>query len=295
MKRYLFVVNPVSGDIDKDDIVARFQSLCKNHQIEASEYFTTGEEDEKALRKQLEGNPPEQIFVGGGDGTVQMVSNVLDQTAMEIPLAIVPLGSANGLATSLQLPAEPKEAMELGFEATNIQALDILKVNDQYTCLHLFDLGTNARLIKYYDEGDSRGMLGYAKQALKAILDSESVRYTIETEKGKETQDGLVLICTNATRFGTGVNLTNGDPGDGLLDVRVIEDFTLEEIIHSSLSIFDIYMDEDRFEDTVQSAKVTIRSSKPVPLQIDGEYLGETQEVTAEVIPAALKMVMPDA
>ncbi|HEX8358447.1 MAG TPA: acylglycerol kinase family protein, partial [Segetibacter sp.] len=170
--RILFVVNPISGGKQKDD----YQEAIKNyyHQLPHTiEFFVLdGKNDAAELPRCIEKVKPQIVVAVGGDGTVTMVAKLLLKTPMS--LGILPAGSANGMARELNIPIDIEEALHI-IEKGLVKKADAICINNEI-CLHLSDIGMNARLIKYFEEGNTRGKLGYAKVALKVLLRKQNIR-----------------------------------------------------------------------------------------------------------------------
>ena len=94
--KLLIVVNPISGGKNKDLFIKEAESLCKKYGIEWEYFHTTGENDIEKLNKYIIQNPPDRLVSVGGDGTTLMSSLALNNS--KIPLGIIPMGSANGMA-----------------------------------------------------------------------------------------------------------------------------------------------------------------------------------------------------
>ena len=105
--KYLFVVNPISGDKDKDDILSYIQDFCKKRTLTHVIFKTTGEEDEREIRKTIQEDDPEVVVAVGGDGTVNLVAKIVSGTKRV--LGIIPMGSGNGLSKDLNIPQNNKE------------------------------------------------------------------------------------------------------------------------------------------------------------------------------------------
>ena len=61
-----------------------------------------------------------------------------------------------------------------------VKKADVICINNEI-CLHLSDIGMNARLIKYFEEGNMRGKLGYAKVALKVLWRKQNIQVIIKS------------------------------------------------------------------------------------------------------------------
>ena len=94
--------------------------------------------------------------MAGGDGTIQLVAEVLKEH--HLPIGIIPAGSANGFAVNLKLPPNRIDQLDIAL-SNNLLEIDTLLVNDKI-CLHIADLGINAELIKNYENSKIRGKMG---------------------------------------------------------------------------------------------------------------------------------------
>lgn len=106
--KLLFVVNPISGGTDKQPFLRQADSLCAKYGIDSYVFKTTGKDDEKQLKTVLLTFNPDKVASVGGDGTTLFTSLALLNTS--IPMGIIPLGSANGMATELFVNPIPIEA-----------------------------------------------------------------------------------------------------------------------------------------------------------------------------------------
>jgi diacylglycerol kinase (ATP) len=107
IKNVLLVVNPISGAIDKADLIKEIKKEVIKREASLFVYETSGNQDVVNLNKKIKELKPSRIIVAGGDGTIKLVAESLDKN--DIPMGIIPAGSANGLAYNLNLPATLEE------------------------------------------------------------------------------------------------------------------------------------------------------------------------------------------
>ena len=112
-KKYILVVNPISGDVDKAEIIETATAFAENENIDLIVFETTGKNDEKSIQKLQEENDAERIIIVGGDGTIKMVAEAVQDH--NVILGIIPGGSANGLSVDLNLPDEIEENLKIAF------------------------------------------------------------------------------------------------------------------------------------------------------------------------------------
>ena len=125
----------------------------------------------------------EVIFVWGGDGTVQRCIDALAGT--EAVLAILPAGTANLLATNLEIPADLPEAVQIGLLGDR-RPLDTGSVNGEHFAV-MAGAGFDARLIKEADRGlkDRFGRAAYlyagsrnlSARRVKAVIEADGKRF----------------------------------------------------------------------------------------------------------------------
>lgn len=292
--KILFVVNPVSGGSNKDDLNDTITSFSKEHGFEFKLYKTSGDKDNQHIAEHLEQFKPDKVVVGGGDGTIQLVAGTMINAQKNIPLGIIPLGSANGLATSLNLPTDVVAGLNSIVNSRKVKKVDLLKINDKHVCVHLCDIGANALLIKNYEENNERGMMGYARYLIKSIQDSELLNYRIVMPDEVQEKEGYMLAIANAHKYGTGVHISDGSISDGLFEISNIGKITLDAAIKAGLTIFNVFIDKDMFSDVVRATNADIYIRPKAHFQIDGEYMGETDHLKIAIMRSAIQVLMPD-
>lgn len=284
----LLVVNPISGDIDKSELIRQVkQKVSPHHPLKI--YTTTGTDDRARITDLLNTFPARRVLVAGGDGTIKLMAEVLrDQ---ETALGILPTGSANGLARSLNLPSLPDEALAVAL-GNHFQKTDALCINNDL-CLHISDLGLNAELIKHYEAGNVRGKLGYALQTIPTLM-SSNMPYTfdITVDQGRYSRQGILLALANAHKYGTGATINpKGKIDDGKFEVLVFKKLNVLEIAKTLQE--DVQLDSD-FAESFTTTHATIRCQQAVPFQIDGEYCGEVQHLDVSILPHHLNIAVPE-
>ena len=204
-------------------------------------------------------------------------------------MAILPGGSANGMATELKIPVDPIQAIDLIVNG-RVQQCDLIKINDDDICIHLSDLGLNARLIKYFDKNALRGMWGYSRVFLKILWEGKLMRVHIKADNLDVNIPAYMIVIANASKYGTGAVINpEGIIHDGKFELVIVRRISLIEFIK-------LFLNNQPFNpkkvEIIQATRVVITSRKRVHFQVDGEYKGKINKVTAEIIPSALNLVV---
>lgn len=288
--RILFIINPISGGTSNDNAILLIHKRAISTRIDFKFFYTSPENNDILIQNQVQEYKPDRVVACGGDGTVQVVAkNLMNKN---IPMGILPLGSANGLATALELPENLEDAVELVFKGSKTIPLDLLKFNDKYICTHLADIGINAKMIKNYEENGDRGMFGYAKHLLQSIKESPLLSYTVKTPDRIYEKEGYMIVISNANMYGTGIRISDGSVSDGKFEISNIEKVALDAAIKAGLTKFNVFVDKNMFSDVISCKHAAIKINQKVDFQIDGEYMGEVDYLTISICPAAIPVLI---
>ncbi|QHL86294.1 hypothetical protein GU926_02080 [Nibribacter ruber] len=291
MKKILFVINPISGDIDKQELEENIQAFCRRHEITGQFFKTSGEQDEEKLRQEIKSFQPETVAAVGGDGTVSLVAKEIINT--DVALAILPQGSGNGLSKDLDIPQTFDEALQVLIE-NRVKAIDTLDVNGQVS-IHICDMGFNALVVKRFCEGDTRGPGAYARIAMQEFIGYTAKNYTI-TSRGKTLFEGeaFMVTVTNAKAFGSNAAINpNGIINDGCFEICVMEPFPKMSSIGILYRLYTDSIDESVYTQRFSCSEATILNQEDDQIQIDGEPLESEKQVHIKVQPQTLKVLLP--
>ena len=288
IKDILTVVNPISGNISKENIITEIIDHCNTDQYALTIYETTGKDDISSIKQLIDENNIERVLVVGGDGTIKMVAEAVE--GLQVSVGIIPAGSANGLAVNFNIPNNRAKQLKIALGNHTIKA-DKLLVND-HICFHMADMGINAELVKNYEASNIRGKLGYVLQTIPTLLASEyPFDFTIEIDSETVETKGIMLAIANANKFGTGATINpNGIIDDGKFELLVFKELNIPEIINT---IYDKADMQSGFAEEFSITSATITTNEPIPLQVDGEYIEKTKQVTVKLCKEKLTLAVP--
>ena len=284
--KILFVINPKSGKASQD-YQTIIQNYCKHFPNSLHFYTLTGKNDDYEMDKAITRLQPNTIAAVGGDGTVSMVVKKVLESFMN--MAIIPTGSANGMARELNISENINEALKV-LETGVVKKADVLKINN-LLCIHLSDIGMNAHLIKYFDRGSMRGKWGYAKLALKVFFRRQNIQAIFRFDGKEIKRKTLMVVVANASKYGTGAVINpRGNISDGLFEVVVIKHIGLLTLL--KLWLRPNSPNPDNIE-TFQTNEVSIQFNKKFHFQIDGEYIGKVKAVSATILSTQINVIVP--
>ncbi len=289
------VLNPVAGRTRPKEVKKALQRHFKHGDYWLEIYETTGEETVGDVVRQAVVDGADRVFASGGDGTVSAVADGLIGT--DIPLGIIPAGTANVLAQELDIPLDIDKTCQILAGTKKIRPIDALKVDGRYYLLSI-GTGLDAMTIEQTDRKDKRrfGRLAYFASVFKVLIGFQPHRFVITIDgKKKHVRAADVLVTNISTlikplRWGNHIK-----PDDGKMDIAVVRAKNLLDIM---MVFWDMVWPgpprEDRnlrFLSATESIRIT--AEKPMAVQGDGELLGNTP-VEAEVIIGAVKILVVD-
>ncbi|MDB5241681.1 MAG: diacylglycerol kinase [Spirosoma sp.] len=285
---FLFVINPVSGGKGKTDWTIGINNYFADlpHAVEL--LYLDGKTDTETLPRAIADLKPDRVVAVGGDGTLKIVAEQLLGTG--VPLGVLPAGSANGMARELAIPGDIEGSLDVVVNGEP-KPVDIISINDDEMCLHLSDIGLNAQVVKHYEQNNWRGMFGYLRSVLKTLRRRRQLRVEIDTGQECIQRVALMIVLANARMYGTGAVINpDGDLSDGRFEVVIFRRLTFWGL----LKLFWHYRPFDpRNIEIFSATSVNIETQRRAYFQIDGEYRGRVNKLTARIRPGVITMLVP--
>lgn len=288
--KILFVINPISGDKNKTETEAEVLRVSKKIGFDPAIFHTTGKNDIKLLKNAIDNEKPDIVVAVGGDGTCNLVGTTL--RFMNLKMGIIPFGSANGMARTLEIPNELVSAMNI-IENGKTRKVDLLKVNDRFA-MHLSDVGLNARIIRKFEKNKTRGLRGYARQFLKEIFSIQAHKYYISFGDNSFTAKALMIVIANANKFGTGAIINpHGKIDDGKFEIIIIKPYRSIGFLRIVKAFLTGDYTNVKFVEIHQTNKAHIMNVEKQTLQVDGEIAGKPGTIELSIEPQSLEILVP--
>lgn len=287
-KNVIMIANPVSGGIDKSEIIQAAANFAVKENVNLVLYETSVDNDTAKIKALYKEFTPERIIVAGGDGTIKLVAEALESE--DFILGILPAGSSNGLATDLGLPKAIEDNLPIAFHNAFLE-MDVIIVNGKKS-LHLSDLGLNATLIKNYHEGSMHGRWYYALQAFKTLIDTDvDFSATISCNNELTEYQARMIVIANSKKYGTGVVINpKGVMNDGKFEIIILKNLDL--FVFGKIITGNMPMESEDIT-IISTDKATIKTNFPVSFQMDGEYYDAETEFNIDLAPKKLKAAIP--
>jgi YegS/Rv2252/BmrU family lipid kinase len=289
-EKILFVVNPKSGGNDKSQLINSLENFININKLSHQIFYTTEENNLEKLKFEIIRFQAGIIVAVGGDGTCNLVAQTIVNT--DKLMGILPLGSANGLATELGIPKNLNDALQLLITG-KVKTIDTILINNML-CLHIRDIGLNARVIKRFEEDQIRGIYGYTKHFFKELWGSRPFKVDLITGGKKTKKKAHVVAIANASRYGTGVIINpNGKMDDGEFEVVIVKPYPFFGLFSLAAAIFMGYLDKIKYAEIKNCKSVLLFKNKKQLLHIDGEIIEEAEKIEAKINPTSLKVIVP--
>jgi len=234
----------------------------------------------------------ECVIIGGGDGTLNRAAKALMETGL--PLGILPLGTANDLARTLELPTDPVAAAQVIVDG-RLRSIDLGEVNGR-PFFNVASLGMSVELAKSLDRDTKKrwGRFGYVLAALRLVRRLERFSAEIRPDGGKVIRGKSIQIAVgNGRYYGGGLSIAeDAAPDDGMLDVYSIE---VDHWMWLALMYPSFRAGRHGRWDEVHAFRcreVEIRTRRPRDINTDGEVTTQTP-ARFRVIPRAIRVFTP--
>jgi diacylglycerol kinase family enzyme len=303
-RRALVVVNPYATTVSDRLRNLVVHALAARYVVEAVETQRRGHATELARAAAADGYG--LVIAFGGDGTVNEAANGL--AGSSVPLSCLPGGSANVYCKLLGIPSEIVDATEHLLGVADRFAPRLVDLGEVEGRLYTFSagVGMDADVVRRVD----------ARPRLKArfgpyffsatALATFARRYLLAAPRmfvnvGGETLSGVTMVVQNAEHY----TYFHDRPID-LADGATLESGTLSGVVLRRASLLGAPTliargaiaaarvtghRQVRGFDGATSLTVSSASGRPLPLQVDGDYIGEVTEARFAIRPRALTIV----
>ncbi|MFP4372543.1 MAG: YegS/Rv2252/BmrU family lipid kinase, partial [Halanaerobium sp.] len=233
------------------------------------------------------------VIVAGGDGSASEMVDLMQKRKIDLPLGIIPAGTANDFASFLGMTQNIENSVKRILD-WNIKEIDVGKVNDRYflnVCV-----GGIISQIAHGTETEMKNRLGkvaYYLQGLRELPNIKSMQLEIETSQKTIEGDFLGFFIFNSKDAGGFKNIAKlASIDDGLFDLLAVKTGNILKLSSAAADLFNgkeirnenlIYLQDSYFKITMKN------TNKEIFCDIDGEK-GPAFPLEIELIPSAQKI-----
>ena len=225
------IVNPTAGTGYAQKVAAQLEAALQKRGVSHELIFTEhpGHATELA-QAAAQRSDCEAVLSVGGDGTAYEVACGLLHT--QKPLGMIPAGTGNDFIKTTGTPKDPMAALD--FILTHKpRPVDIGRLNDRMF-LNVCGTGFDVMVLDFAESAKkyARGLFPYMIGLIRAIFHYAPVHVQLEIDGKPMEQDALVCTIANGRFIGGGIPICpSADPGDGLLDLLVVQNVPRRRIV----------------------------------------------------------------
>lgn len=222
MKKVKFIYNPSSGNKNivykLDDIIAKYQLngyTIVPHRISKD---TTIEDGLKDINDNYN-----HILIAGGDGTIDRLVNYMKKNDIDIPIGILPTGTANDFANVLNIPLDIDLCIE-NIINSEPKYIDVGVINDDYF-VNIASTGMFTDVSQRVDSNlkHSIGRISYIIKGVEDALHLRKFNVTIRSKELEYDGDMYLILVLNGRTAGNISFAHNAMLDDGYLDVIIFK------------------------------------------------------------------------
>ena len=308
-RRLRLVVNPVAGRRNPSLVQGVVEAL-RGRGLEVELRETGGPGDAWALARDAglataNGAAPDLLVVAGGDGTINEAANGLVESNRvgaghtgNLPMAIIPLGTANVLAHEIGLKARANRGAEaiLSGPAQRVSIGQARAEDAAPRCFILMaGVGFDAHVVEGVDLGLKRriGKGAYVWAGLRQIFGFDFPDYRI-TIDGRDYAGSSAIIANARSYAGPYIAAPEASLASPGFQVLLFKRAGALAVARGTIALFNDALHRLPEVTLIEGRKIRIEGPAGDPVQGDGDTLARLP-VEIEMLPEALELVMPAA
>ena len=270
MKKVRFIYNPYSGE---NIILHELDKVMKLHQEKGYQVVPYRIQKDRDIDEAFDiiDKDYKYVLVAGGDGTVDSVVNAMMNSEINLPIGILPVGTANDFGKFLGIPSDVTKACKQILESEP-KAVDIGKINDKYF-VNVASSGLFTDVSQKTDLNlkNTIGKLAYYLKGIEEIPNFRRLKVHLKSKEVDFNGEMYLILVFNGQTAGNFKLATRADVNDGYLDVIMIKAVPIIEILPLFIKILKgRHLDSDKVI-YFKTDDILIESEEDIVVDIDGE------------------------
>jgi YegS/Rv2252/BmrU family lipid kinase len=284
-KNILFVINPISGGKSKLNFAEKVFKYLNLNLFDPSFEFTQWHGHGIELTRKAVDDGFDIVVAVGGDGTINEIASVLEGT--KLAMGIVPYGSGNGLARSLNIPMNEINAIKR-LNDLKFQAVDSGLFNGR-KFFNIAGVGFDALISARFAENVKRGLFGYLKTIFFEISAYKAQNYKIEIDGRLIEREAFMISLANSSQFGNNAHIAPfASLTDGFLDICIIKPFPVYKAFFLGIRMFTKSTHKCNFVEILSARNIKITRENVAEVHLDGEPIQMGLELNISIKPLSL-------
>ena len=284
-----FILNPVAGKSDKNKLHGQIGQTLRSDRFDYDIRFSEYAGHAKVLAQEAVAQHYDVVAVAGGDGTINEVGTCLIGT--DVALAVIPVGSGNGLSRCLHIPLNPVKALEL-INRMAVCLIDTVTVND-VPFISIAGTGYDAQVANDYAHDTRHGFNTYLRYIVKNYFTLGEKEYSLQVADKSFTTKAFFISFANSNQMGYDVPISpNASLWDGKVDICIVRKPNPLELPIVGSFFLTSHMDKAPKVDILQVPEITIIRPEAAVLNIDGESVMFDKDLHIKINPLSLHIVV---
>ncbi len=297
-KRAILLYNPKAGHgaikSYLDDITKKVQELGYKLTLYRS---TAPGAIKEYIKEHITEKNTQLILISGGDGTINECITGMLEKGIDIPLLILPLGTANDFANSAGIPIELNACLDL-LEDGELSYIDVGKANEKYF-INVCNMGLFSGVSHTVDLEMKKkfGRLAYYAKGIEELQNYQAMDMTITTKEEVLSGKFILVLVFNGKGAGGLLKLAEeAEIRDGVFNIVCIRDMNLFDVPGLFIKVLQGEHLKDPKVEYITTNKVTIQchngEQKQFVTDVDGEE-GPSFPMEIKVISNKLRVYLP--
>lgn len=289
-KKLFFIMNPVAGKGRSSNIVEQIEQHIDSQQFDVKFLVSSDKGEAEKLSLQAVREGADIIVAVGGDGTVNEIAKSILHT--DIILGIIPVGSGNGLAHHLKIPADVDKAVDK-INQLNIRKIDSGTINSLFF-ISVAGIGFDAVVAEGYDNSGKRGFKSYFLNSVKLYLRYRPAKYKIQFNNTLIARRAFLITFANSDQFGYHTSIApEASIDDGLLDMCILKKVPLLQAPVVLGKLFSKKIHKSKYHESYKITEATIFRKRTSVIQIDGEPVKMDNKILHVLIhPKSIRIIV---
>ncbi|ABR50853.1 diacylglycerol kinase, catalytic region [Alkaliphilus metalliredigens QYMF] len=286
---YCFIVNPVSGKNKGKKVMVLVEEVLKKKNVDYQLYVTNKPGEAQFLASQASREKYDVIVAIGGDGTIHEVLNGMIHSKKK--LGIIPAGTGNDLAKSLNYPTNVEQALETVLNG-HTRKIDIGRINGNYF-INFASIGLDALIAEEANKMKKlySSRYTYVLAVLKGIIVFKSPTIKVLIDGKEQKREIMLLAICNGAYYGGGMKIApTADVADGYLDVCLIRKMSKLKLLFLFPTIFTGNHVKYKEVEFYRGKKVEVSSQSKFKFNADGE-VKDHLPTTVEIIEKGIEII----
>jgi len=284
----LFIVNPISQGIRDINIEQAIKSNLDGRRFTYEIAYTQKAGHATEIAHEAISKSVDIVAAVGGDGTVNEVGKALINS--DVAMAIIPIGSGNGLARHLQLPLEVDEAIR-AINRANVGVIDTAEVNGK-PFLGVAGIGFDAHVAEAFAHFEKRGFSSYCQVAFQEYGMYKSQIYVIDIDGKRFKKKAFILSFANSSQYGNNFTIAPmAKLGDGYLDLVIIDEMPFYRLPEMVFKFLTGQFENSNHYESFKFKELVVEKESDIQAHIDGEPMKFGRAIRVKIVPRSLKIM----